>query len=47
MPRFLSAEGVDRDQVATAGLCLVEGEDDMGGVGVGSFPDTEDDLPVS
>ncbi|CAM5456938.1 hypothetical protein GCM10010250_06990 [Streptomyces althioticus] len=47
MPRLLPAEGVNRDQDATASMCLVEGEGDMGGVGVGSFPDTEDDLPVS
>ncbi|BFO17854.1 hypothetical protein SHKM778_42420 [Streptomyces sp. KM77-8] len=35
-----------RDQVASTCPCFLEGEGDMGGAGVGSLPDTEDDRPV-
>ncbi|GJF22643.1 hypothetical protein SHO565_32070 [Streptomyces sp. HO565] len=47
MPRFPPAAGVNRHQVAIAGLRFVEGEGDMGGAGVGSLSDTEDDLPMT
>nr|WP_260459947.1 hypothetical protein [Streptomyces sp. WAC04114] len=44
LPCFLPAPGMHHDQVATSCLCLLEGEGDRSGVGVGSLPDAEDDL---
>ncbi len=44
MPLFLRTPGVNHHQDATTGRCFLEGEGNVAGVGVSSFPDTEDDL---
>lgn len=44
-PRLLRAPGMNHYQVATTGLCFMEGEGDMSGVGISSFAYADDDLP--